>query len=91
MQNTTPLFPGFHLPTLRNRPRSSQQELADELTRIRAKSFSQLGACFEKYIPNQILLPAKTGEMSCRRIYSKEDTFWAFFSQLPPDVYSFVG
>ena len=31
MQKTTPLLPGLHLQTLRRRPRSSQQKLAEEV------------------------------------------------------------
>jgi hypothetical protein len=81
MKNTTPLFPGFHLSTLRKTPRSEQQKLANELLRLRDKSFSQIGSCFEKYIPNHFLLPGKTGQMSRRRLYSKENTFWAFLFQ----------
>jgi len=30
MKNTTPLFPGFHLQTLRKTPRSARQKLLDE-------------------------------------------------------------
>jgi hypothetical protein len=81
MKKTTPLFPGFHLQTLRRTPKSAQHKLADELVRFREKSFSQIGTCFKSYIPNHFLLPEKTGEMSRRRLYSKENTFWAFLSQ----------
>ena len=82
MQNTTPLFPGFHLQTLRRKPRSDSQILADEIKRIKQKTFSQLGDCFGKFIPNHYLRPTESGALSRRRIFSKENTFWAFFSQV---------
>ena len=39
MQNTTPLLLGFHLPTLRRKPRSASQKLADEIRKVKQKSF----------------------------------------------------
>jgi len=42
MQNTTRLFPGFHLQTLRRTPRSARQKLLDEKAEIKQKSFSEL-------------------------------------------------
>jgi len=82
MRNPTPLFPEFHLKTLRRKPRSAQQKLADRLKDLKKKSFSQLGECFGKFIPNHYLQPAQSGALSRRRLFSKENTFWAFFSQV---------
>ena len=82
MQNTTPLFPDFHLQSLRRKPRSARQLLAEKLIELKQKSFSQLGECFGRFIPNQYLLPAEGGALSRRRLFSKENTFWAFFSQV---------
>ncbi len=82
MQNTTPLFPGFHLQTLRRKPRSARQILADKMEQLKQKSFSQLGECFGGFIPNQYLRPAESGVLSRCRLFSKENTFWAFFSQV---------
>lgn len=82
MKNSTPMFPGFHLQTLRRKPRSPQQKLAGELALIQQKSFKQIGEVFEKFIPRQLLKPEKEGAMSRRRLFSKENTFWAFFSQV---------
>ena len=82
MLNPTPLFPGFHLPTLRKTPRSAREKLADKLSELKQKSFSQLGECFSHFIPKHHLQPAKVGSQSRQRIYSKENTFWAFFSQV---------
>jgi hypothetical protein len=82
MQNTTPLFPGFHLQTLRRKPRSQSQKLSDEIATLKQKSFAQLGDCFRNFIPEQSLRPTKSGALSRRRIFSKENTFWAFFSQV---------
>ncbi len=82
MQNLTPLFPGFHLQTLRRKPRSAQQQLAEKREQLKQKTFSQLGACFAKFIPSDSLKPAKSGALSRQRFFSKENTFWAFFSQV---------
>lgn len=82
MKNSTPMFPGFHLQTLRRKPRSPQQQLAEKLDQLRQKSFKQIGEVFEKFIPKALLQPEKEGAMSRRRLFSKENTFWAFFSQV---------
>lgn len=85
MQNTKkamPFLPGFQLRTLRRKPRSAQQELADKITLLRQKTFKQIGEVFEKFIPRTLLKQEQDGVMSRRRIFSKENTFWAFFSQV---------
>jgi Transposase DDE domain len=82
MKNTTPMFPGFHRQTLRRKPRSAQQKLADELARLKQKSFKQIGEIFDNFIPRSLLKPEQAGAMSRRRIFFKENTFWAFFSQI---------
>lgn len=82
MLNQTPLFPGFHLPTLRRKPRSERQLLAERVAAAKQKSFSQLGECFGKLIPRKQLLPSDKGAMSRIRLFSQENTFWAFFSQV---------
>lgn len=82
MQNTTPLFPGFHIQTLRRKPRSTQQILTDEIASLKRKSFAQLSTCFERFIPGELLLQNEDGKHSRNRIFNKENTFWAFFSQV---------
>jgi hypothetical protein len=82
MRNPTPMFPGFHLQCLRRKPRSAQQKLADKIALLKQKSFKQIGEVFEKFIPRTHLKPEQSGDMSRRRIFSKENTFWAFFSQV---------
>jgi hypothetical protein len=82
MQNTTPLFPGFHLPTLRRTPRSARQKLVDEVARIKQKSFSELAEYLTHIVPTAPLKKSVSGTMSRNRIFSKENTFWAFFSQI---------
>jgi hypothetical protein len=76
------MFPGFHLQTLRRKPRSAQQKLAEKLATLQQKSFKQIGEVFEKFIPRSLLKPEPSGAMSRRRLFSKENTFWAFFSQV---------
>jgi hypothetical protein len=82
MRNTTPMFPGFHMQTLRRRPRTAQQILAEKTALLKQKSFNQIGEVFEKFIPHEFLKPEIDGAMSSRRLFSKENTFWAFFSQI---------
>ena len=82
MRNPNLFLPGFHLATLRRKPRPERQKLADQLTEIRRKTISQLSTCFTHFIPTQILQPHSTGTHSRRRLFSKENTFWGFFSQI---------
>ncbi len=82
MRNPTPTLPGFHLQTLRRKPRSAQQKLADKIALLKQKSFKQIGEVFEKFIPRALLKPEQSGDMSRRRLFSKEKTFRAFFSQV---------
>lgn len=82
MQNSTPLFPGFHLSTLRKKPRSARQVLEQELAEVKQKSLSQLSAVFGRFIPSKYLAPSQKGGHSRRRIYSKENIFWTFLSQI---------
>ncbi len=82
MQNRNLYLPGFHLATLRRRPRSAAQKLADEKARIRQHSISQLGDCFGHLIPPKALENGSDGAFSRRRLFSKGNTFWAFFSQI---------
>ena len=82
MNNKTLYLPGFHLATLRRKPRSAQKILAEKLAELKQKSFTQLGECFGRYIPKHYLHPAQSGLLSRRRLFSKENTFWAFLSQV---------
>jgi Transposase DDE domain len=82
MKNTTPIFPGFHMQTLRKKPRSAQQKLAEKIGLLKQKSFKQIGEIFGTFIPQALLEPEHDGAMSRRRLFSKENTFWAFFSQV---------
>lgn len=82
MKNNTLFLPGFHLATLRRKPRSGAQRLADEKRRIRRHTISQLGDCFGSFIPIAELGNEAGGTFSRRRIFSKANTFWAFFAQI---------
>lgn len=82
MKNTTLLLPGFHLPTLRRKPRSTAQKLVLIKEKIKNHSISQIGDCFREFIPSTILENSFDGSFSRRRIFSKSNTFWAFFSQI---------
>lgn len=82
MPNPTLYLPGFHLQTLRRTPRSPRQKWADERARIKAHSLHALGARFERLIPSRQLSQQSSGRFSRRRLFSQENTFWAFFSQV---------
>ena len=49
---------------------------------LKQKSFKQIGELFDAFIPRRLLKPEQAGAMSRCRIFSKENTFWAFFSQV---------
>ena len=82
MKNSSLYLPGFHLSTLRRKPRSLPQKLADGLAKIRHHSISSLGECFGQFIPSNALENGEAGSFSRRRVFSKTNTFWAFFSQV---------
>ena len=82
IRNVMPMLPGFHLHNRRRKPRSAQQKFAEKIALLKQKSFKQIGEVFEKFIPRTLLSPEQYGAMSRRRIFSKENTFWAFFSQV---------
>jgi hypothetical protein len=82
MKTTTPYFDGFHLQTLGRKRLSQKQKIAREIVLLRQKSFSQLAECFRRFIPERLLCPSPEQAHSRRRIFSKENTFWAFFSQV---------
>ena len=81
MQNMTPLFPGFHIHTLRKKPRSERQILAEKHKLIKQKAFGQMGDCFKDIIPKKLLSASKAGAHSRHRVFNKANTFWAFFLQ----------
>jgi hypothetical protein len=78
----SPMLPGFFLPKRGRKPRTPQQVLATKLASIKKKSFKQIGEIFGHFIPMTILRQEKAGAMSRRRIYTKENTFWAFLGQI---------
>ena len=82
MQNTSYYLPGFHLSTLRRRPRSASRILAEQRAKLGQKTLSELGQCFRQFIPTQALSQSDSGRSSRRRLFTKENTFWAFFSQV---------
>lgn len=82
MKNTNLFLPGFHLSTLRKKPKSKAQKLADQLDKLKKHSISQLGEYFHRFIPKHYLENNQQGKFSRLRLFSKSNTFWAFFSQI---------
>ena len=64
MKNNSLYLPGFHLFTLRRKPRSAAHKLADSL-----------GECFGQFIPSKVLENGEVGSFSRRRVFSKTNTF----------------
>jgi len=77
-----PMLPGFYLPRRGRKPRSSQQVLAAKLAEVRMKTFKQVGEIFSSFIPVSVLKQEKRGAMSRHRLFTKENTFWAFLGQI---------
>ena len=82
MKNTNLFLPGFHLSTLSKKPKSKAQKLSDHLDKIKQHSISQLGDYFDRFIPKKYLENNAKGKFSRMRLFSKSNTFWAFFSQI---------
>ncbi len=85
MKKSTPILPGFHLQTLRRKPRSAHQKLVDELRLLKQKSFAQLGEAFGGFIRKALIVPSSSGAHSRCRLFSKSNTFWAFLGQVLSD------
>ncbi len=79
---TTPLLPGFSRQIRHRKPRIAQRKLAEKFALLQQKSFKQIGEVFEKFIPRKLLKKEASGAMSRNRLFSKENTFWAFLSQV---------
>jgi len=77
----TPMFPGWHLPTLRRKPRTDVQKLMEVKEQIHKMTFSRLGQCFSRYIPNSCFNTDNNTAFSRRRVFSIENTFLGFFQQ----------
>jgi hypothetical protein len=75
-------LPGLHISSLRRTPRSSKQIFIDNINKAKEKSLTQLCDFFAPYIPQSMLEKRESGVMSRRRVFSFENTFWAFFSQV---------
>ncbi len=80
--NHTPMLPGFSMLLPGRKPRSAQQVFADKIASLKQKTFKQIGDIFDRFIPKKHLKPEPSGSMSRRSIFSKENTFWAFFGQI---------
>lgn len=76
------MLPGFYRRPRRRNPLSLQQILAEKIALLKQKSFKQIGEIFGQFIPSKLLKPEQAGDMSRQRLFSKENTFWAFFSQV---------
>lgn len=76
-----PMLPGFYLPKRGRKSRTPQQAFAARLASIKEKTFKQIGEIFSPFVPMAALGQEEAGAMSRRRIFTKENTFWAFLGQ----------
>jgi hypothetical protein len=82
MKITQPILPGLHLSSLRKKPRSTAQKLLEEKLSKQSKTIAGLKAVFGRFIPSEILRNNASKHHSRSRVYSKENTFWIFLSQI---------
>lgn len=78
----TPMFPGWHLPTLRRKPKTDIQKLIDTKNEVHSMSLSRLSQYLSRYIPDASFNRDKSTSFSRRRVFSVENTFWGFFQQI---------
>jgi hypothetical protein len=79
---TTPFSPGFHIETLSRKRRSQQQILKENRDELRQETFHQLGRMLKGFLPDSLLESNVSGENSRKRIFTKANTFFAFFGQI---------
>ena len=82
MKNPSLLLPGFHFQTLRRKPRTERQKLAEEMERISNHSLSKLSEVFSTFIRLPNVSDTSNRTFTRRRLFSRENIFWAFFSQI---------
>ena len=82
MIKTTLFLPGFHLPTLRRKPRSASQKLAAQRDQIKKSNLTQMGEYFGSFIHHKATEQSSSGAFSRRRLFTKANSFWGFFSQV---------
>ena len=82
MKSDTPLFTGFHIKTLGKKRLGTTQKMVGKIAKLKEKDLSQLAECFRNFIPHKNLQASDSKAHSRHRIFSKRNTFWAFFSQV---------
>lgn len=82
MIKETPFLAGINIKTLGKKRQSLAQKMADKLAFLKQKNLSQLSECFRGFIPQSLLEASRSKDHSRHRIFSKRNTFWAFFSQI---------
>ena len=75
------LSPDFHIKTLRRKPKSSPQKLAEWQQKIADHQLSKLPLMLAQYIPQAIFCQYTKATNARRRLFSFENTFWGMFLQ----------
>ena len=74
----TPLFPGWHLPTLRRKPKTDIQKHLENERLNQTRSITDLSNILSRYIPKSSF-DDKFKKGTRKRLFSLENTFWGFF------------
>ncbi|MEM7216697.1 MAG: IS4 family transposase [Pseudomonadota bacterium] len=83
----TPFFPGLSKSTIGGIRRTVQARLAAEADSFERHTLLDLSRLFKPWIDRHLLEPTNAGENSRRRVFSLNNTFWTFLSQvLLPDA-----
>jgi len=82
MTTETPFLAGLNIKTLGKKRRSLAQKMANKIAYLKQKNLSQLSEFFRGFIPHELLDASGSEDHSRHRIFSKRNTFWAFFSQV---------
>ncbi len=76
------LSPDFNIKTLRKKPQTAHQKLRNKQLDIERHSLTDLSKILASYIPQSLFDKEYLETNTRRRVYSTENTFWGFFSQI---------
>lgn len=82
MQSHQPCLPGIHFSYFRSRRGRSPRELYARKAEIARKGLDALSHIFGDCVPDHLLAQSDHDHFSRRRVFSRAQTFWGFFSQV---------
>jgi hypothetical protein len=69
--NLPQMLPSFYLPLRGRKPRSAKH-FAGKIASLKQKSFKQIREIFDRFIPEEYLKPALSGDLSRQSIFSRK-------------------